>query len=100
MPTYVMRNGELVEKHLAGPREGERSDATYVISDSMAETRHMCDGKYYTSKSKFRQVTRAHGCIEVGNEASAMLKPREPVKLDPAKRRDDIRRTIYNLRNR
>lgn len=99
MTTYVMRNGELIEKHLAGPRDGERADATYVISDTMAETRHMADGKYYTSKSEFRKATRAAGCVEVGNETSTLLKPREPVRMDSAKRREDIQRAIHQLRN-
>ena len=95
MTTYVYRNGELVEKDKAPLREGG-----YVISDEMTETRHMADGRYYTSKKKFRQATRAAGCIEVGNETATMLKSREPIKLDPRKRREDIHRAIYELRNR
>ena len=71
----------------------------YVISDEMEPTRHMADGKYFTSKHKFRENTKAHGCVEYGNEIPALTKPREPVKLDRGKRRDDIRRTIYELRN-
>lgn len=71
----------------------------YVISDIMPETRHMADGKHYTSKHKFREATRAAGCYEFGNELPTLLKPRKRVPLDKAKRRDDIRRTIYNLRN-
>lgn len=98
MPTYVIRNGELVDKALAEPLN-YGSDATQVISDIMPETRHMADGKTYTSKSRFRAATRAAGCIEVGNEVQVLTKPRAPVPLDRAKRRDDIRRTIYELRN-
>lgn len=99
MPTYVYRNGELVEKSIAEPRIKSAS-ASYVISDEMPETRHMANGHMYTSKAAFRAATRAAGCIEVGNETSTLLKPREPIRLDPAKRRDDIQRTIYQLRNR
>lgn len=100
MATFVYRDGKLVEKHLAGPKNGDTGRVKGVISDTMPETRHMADGKYYTSKAAFRAATRAAGCVEVGNETSALLKPREAIKLDPAKRRDDIRRTIYELRNR
>jgi len=71
----------------------------YVISDEMEPTRHMADNQYFTSKSKFRENTRAHGCIEYGNEVRALTKPRNPVPLDRGKRRDDIRRAIYELRN-
>jgi hypothetical protein len=78
----------------------ERGSAPYVISDEMTETRSMCDGKYYTSKHKFRQTTRAHGCIEVGNETATLLKPRKPIPLSPQRRREDIRQAINQLKNR
>ena len=95
MPTFVYRDGKLVEKSQAAPRAGG-----YVISDEMPETRHMADGRYYTSKKKFRQATRAAGCVEVGDQTSTLLKPRAPVRMDPMKRREDIKRTIYELKNR
>lgn len=78
----------------------EKGDSAYVISDEMPEIRHMCDNKLYTSKAKFRETTRAHNCLEVGNEVSTLLKPRKPVQMDRRKRADDIRRAIYELRNR
>ena len=98
MATYVYRNGKLVDKRRAAPRHSADA-ATHVISDTMAETQHMASGRFHTSKSEFRKDTKAHGCIEFGNETAALLKPRQPIKMDPAKRREDIRRTIYDLRN-
>ena len=78
------------------PKDGSAN----VISDHMPETRHMADGKYYDSKSKFRQVTKAHGCIEVGNDSSIVNpKPRAPIQLDRRQRREDIQRSIYELKN-
>lgn len=74
------------------------SSAPYVISDTMPETKHMATGKYFTSKAAFRAETKATGCIEYGNDP-AVMRPRKPVPLDRAKRREDIQRTIYNLRN-
>jgi hypothetical protein len=59
----------------------------------------MADGNYYESKSEFRKATKAAGCIEYGSEIPTLLKPRKPIPLDRAKRRDDIRRAIYELRN-
>lgn len=73
--------------------------APYVISDSMEATRHMADGNHYTSKAKFRQATRAAGCVEVGNEMATVTKPRSRVPLDRARRADDIKRAIYELRS-
>ena len=86
----------LVEKSLLSPTSDDPK--IYVISDTMPETRHMADGKYYSSKSKFREVTKAHGCIEMGNDSS-LTRPRKSIPLSREKRRDDIRRTIYELRN-
>lgn len=68
----------------------------YVIRDEMEPTRHMADGNHYTSKAKFRAATKAAGCYEIGNEP---VRQRKPVPLNREKRREDIKRTIYNIRN-
>lgn len=99
MTVFVYRNGELIDKRYA-PSKVEGEQAAYVISDIMPETRHMADGKTYTSKSEYRKATKAAGCIEVGNETATLLKPRKRVELDRGQRREDIQRTIYNLRNK
>lgn len=95
--TYVYKNGKVVEKL---PISFKTAKSVHVISDTMEETRHMADGNYYTSKARFRQATRAAGCVEVGSETATLLKPRKPVILDRGQRRDAIRRVIYELRNR
>ena len=41
-----------------------RSSAPYVISDTMAPTKHMGTGEVLDSNAKFRSATRASGCIE------------------------------------
>lgn len=64
MPTYVIRNGELVEKHLAPPK----SSGPYVQSDYLPPMPHPATGKIMDSKSQFRSVTRSKGLTEVGNE--------------------------------
>lgn len=100
MTTYVYRNGKLVDKRFAREKNIKHGQASFVISDEMAETRHMADGKYYTSKVKFRQATRDAGCVEVGTETSTLLKPRKPIMLDSGQRREHIQRAIGELRNR
>lgn len=100
MTTYVYRNGELVEKSQAAPLEYKHDDAFYVTSDTMEPTRHMADGNYYDSKAKFRQVTRAHGCIEIGTEEKTLLTPRKPITLDRAQRIESIKQAIYELKNK
>ena len=100
MPTYVYRNGKLVDKNHAPSRNSKLTKTLGCISDEMVETRHMADGNYYTSKAKFRQATRDAGCIEVGNETATLLKPRQKIELDRGQRREAIQRSIYELRNR
>lgn len=99
MPTWVLRNGEFVEKHLAPPLITTHGDAPYVISDTMSETRHMANGQYYTSKSEFRKATKAHGCVEIGDDSS-LTQPRKPVLLDRQKRVRDIKDAIDQVRSR
>jgi len=72
-----------------------------IISDTMELTRHMCNGKYYDSKSEFRKATKQAGCIEVGNDPSIMNpKPRKMRPLDRRERREALRQSIYELKNR
>lgn len=89
------QNG-LVERSLVYAES--ESLGLYVISDEMAATRHMADGNHYTSKAKFRAATKAAGCVEYGNDSS-FGKPRKPIPLSREKRREDIQRTIYELKN-
>lgn len=49
-----------------------------IITDEMPPTEQV-DGKFYTSKSKYRAVGRANGLIEVGNEK---FKPRKRIEPD------------------
>jgi hypothetical protein len=91
--TFVYRNGRLVEK--GGPldvrTEQRRSSlpAPMLISDTMDATEHPCTGEYFTSKRAFRAVTKAHGCVEVGNDPSR-LSP----KPKPRPNRKAIRQSI------
>ncbi len=63
-----------------------------VISDSMPAMIHPITGKLMDSKSKFRAVTRMHGCVEVGNEKQV---DRRSIDMGDCKR--DIARAIEQL---
>src|SRR4029077_745648 len=78
---------------------GNRVVEFRFIADEMAPTRHMCNGQYYTSKKKFRNETKARGCVEIGNDTAPLLKRREPKRLDKRQRREDIKKSIYELKN-
>lgn len=58
----------------------------HVIQDSMDPTWHPCTGETMDSRSQFKRVTKAHGCIEVGNDPSVMNpKPREYQPITPVR---------------
>lgn len=66
-----------------------------VINDEIPPTLNHADGKYYTSKSKFRKTIKAAGCVEYGTED--ILKPRKP-EIDH-KAREERRRAIAKIYN-
>lgn len=58
--------GEIV--HVSEIKRIVNAEAAHgFINDEMPPTLHPKDGKYYTSKAKFRAATAAHGCVEVGD---------------------------------
>lgn len=71
----------------------------HVISDNLDYVKHMANGKIYTSKKKFRDETKARGCIEVGNEVAAVTKARKGnlKGLSKKERVQDIKKAIYQL---
>ncbi len=70
-----------------------------VITDTMDQTWHPCDGRYYDSKSEFRKVTRAYGGIETGGESQAHVE-KNRYQVDRNERKHDIARAIRKLRGR
>lgn len=56
----------------------------------------MIDGKFYTSKAKLRAEYRAHGVIEVGNDAQRFTKPKKP-KSDRKAIRDAVKRAAWQV---
>lgn len=57
----------LIEMNTSG--QGTRSDlAPSIHQDSMDPLRHPCNGKLYDSRSQYDRVTRAHGCMEGGDQ--------------------------------
>jgi len=87
--TYVIRDGKLVLKSEAVPL---RSSGPYVQSDYLPDLRHPRTGKIMDSKSQFRAVTKAHGCVEVGNEVQ-----RDTRRYDAGDIKSDIARTFSEL---
>lgn len=61
---FAYRGGKFVEI----TKDEVKPIAPYVYTDTMDATEHPCDGNVYESKSRFRAVTKAHGCMEIGND--------------------------------
>jgi hypothetical protein len=54
-----------------------------VISDEMPPTKHPITGEVLESKSRFRDITRAHGAVEVGNDKLSQHRFEKPKVDDP-----------------
>ncbi len=68
-----------------------------IISDNIAPLEHV-DGRFYTSKSQFRAVSKAHDLIEVGTEK---LKPKvrsTDTKEVKAERRKALRTALQRFK--
>ena len=67
MTTYVMRNGELVEKSKASPNKD------VMIMRDIEPYQNMKDRKWISSRSEHREFLRKHNFIEIGNEQNHLL---------------------------
>lgn len=66
----------------------------YIVRDTMDHMMHPATGEMMDSKSRFREVTRAHGLVEVGNDyVTNLTKP----PLSRAERKRDIADAIRQL---
>lgn len=92
--TYVLRNGELVEKHLAAPLHAS-ADAPQVIRDGMDPTFNHATGRFYDSKRAYERDTRRAGCVIVGDQRPPERRPAEPPRAG-----HDIKRAIEQLKGR
>lgn len=86
--TYVLRNGELVDKRYASPMG--RDAAPQVISDNLgAQLEHhgYSDGRRTDSKSVFRRWTKEAGLVEKGNDRECA----------PRRQGEDVKQVIRDV---
>jgi hypothetical protein len=67
----------------------------HVISDTMQPVQGQHDGKIYDSKAQLRSSYRAHGLLEVGNDAARLRTPKAP-QID----RTQIRASLERAKSR
>ena len=65
-----------------------------LINDEMPPTQHPIDLKYYTSKSKFRAITKSHGYEEVGTAYDNGYDPADEVKREEKQLVKNIKQQI------
>lgn len=65
MTTYVIRNGELVEKHKAAPK------SVGVMSD--IQPFQTSDGVNIGSRSDLRAYEQKHGVKQIGNDCASQI---------------------------
>ena len=80
-----------IEKPRIAPARGA-FPCPRIASDTMDLTEHV-DGKFYDSKSKFRQVTKEQGCIEIGNDPARHKLIQKP-KPDAKARKEAVAKAI------
>lgn len=96
--TYVLRDGKLVEKHLAAPlpAAGERHGAgPMLIIDcySANPVRSIVDGRPIASRAELREHNKRNGVVDVGNDP-AFLEPRQP-NVEPQGVEMDVKRAMH-----
>ena len=69
----------------------------HVITEEMPPTEHV-DGRFYTSKRKFRDVTRAHDLVEIGNEKLKPLVRSTDKPETKRKRREQLKTALDKYR--
>ena len=84
--TYVLREGKLVEKHLAIPLH--ESTAPMIMGD-LRPYQSMVTGEMVESRSRHRQILREHRLVEVGNETSYLKS--KPITTPPGLKETLIR---------
>lgn len=80
---YVWHNGEFVD--VTDWRPPPRKFPA-IIRDNMDAMVHPATGETMDSKSRFREVTKAHGLVEVGNDYVTNVKP--PIETAETRKKD------------
>ena len=92
--TWVIRNGELVEKTYDLPAARSSLPCPNVIRDGLLEPlQHQANGRWYDSKRGMEKADRESGCICVGNESP---KQPSPDPLPPV--REDVIQAYQKVR--
>lgn len=94
-------NGRQVYRRLTDHHEPARATlpCPMLALDTMDPTQHPADGQHYTSKAKFREVTRANQMVEVGNDP-ARFRHQNPTKPDRASIRQSLEKAMAQVNTR
>jgi hypothetical protein len=91
--TYVIRDGQLVPKHLAAPLHAAQRGPS-IISDTLDGLLNPIDGKRYDSRKAYDAVARRAGLECIGNEDLAKHVGRRP-ESSSREIADSIKRAMW-----
>ena len=93
--TYVLRDGQLVDKRFATPLHRAEGSGPNIRTDGMDAIVSMADGQTYDSKSAYYASVRRAGCEIVGDDRSGFGRPPEARSENVGR---DIKTAIEQLR--
>ena len=82
--TYVLRNGELVEKKTGAAISLPRKAlCTPMVVGDIPEYRSPIDGRMITSRSERREDLKRNNCVEAGDTALSLTKGKRDAFRNP-----------------
>ena len=69
----------------------DSSEAGHMVMPDIQPYKSMIDGSVITSRSVHRTHLKQHGCVEVGNDSSALNPRPQPLKSPPGLKEEIIR---------
>ena len=91
---WIQIDGKLVPADEVTHRE---STSPYIIGD-IQPYRSMATGQIIEGRRQHREMLKATGCIEIGNDSSIMNPVRKPLKSPPGLKQELIRVANEKLR--
>ena len=81
---WIVRNGELIPKHLAPPLHPRFGEGPMVIGDGLPDVLNPVNGKIYDSKHAYERAVRDAGCHILGGEMPSASKRKAMSDPGPA----------------
>jgi hypothetical protein len=91
---YVFRNGEFVPWEPPAISAARSDLPAPILQTDIEPYRSMRTGEIITGRAQHREHLRRYELTEVGNEASTIMAPRQPVEPVPGEIAQDLKREL------